>query len=230
MSFVFFNRLLAKHEIQELRSHTQKNFLSNNIMNKNVKNILGHTSTYGKLNKRRKNDLNSYMKGYKRRYSKKSGLGKIDCYCENKVFDKIDDIDKLLEKIQKDKNLLKKKLLHKFGIHCILFSLIPLIWLIIPLVHHGYFENTFTCYADCDKGSHKTGNQHKDNYHQAPINGSTWTAIYIVNLVLYCVTAIIVLSIIIYIFIKYIKYQRLKACRSKMSIKEYCKFCKSIFI
>ncbi|KMZ96132.1 hypothetical protein PVNG_06028 [Plasmodium vivax North Korean] len=231
MSFQSFSRLLAKQGYQkESRSHTQREFLSDNVVNKNMKNELEHTPTYGELNNR-KNDLDSYMRGYKRRYSKKNGLGKLDCYCEKKVFHKIENIDKLIEKMKNDKKFLKRKLFYKFGIRFILFSLIPVFGFIIPLVHDGCFVMFFTCYSDCSVCGHlSSGSQNDASYCRVPFKQSTWDAIYIVNSVLYYVTAFIVISVFIYIFIKFIKYQRLKACRSKMNIKEYCKFCKSLFI
>ncbi|SCO65059.1 Plasmodium exported protein, unknown function [Plasmodium vivax] len=235
LSFQSFSRLLAKQGFQkELKRHIQREYLSDNIMNNNVKNVLEHTSTYGQLNKS-KNDLDLYMRGYKRRYSKKSGLGKLDCYCEKKVFHKIEDIDKLIEKMQNDKKLLKKKLCQKFGIRFILFSLIPVFGLIIPLLHNDYFQLIPNCFDDCQYSDHNKNSvgeyAHKDeDFPRNSLNKDTWYTIEIVDLVLYCITSFIVLSVFIYIFIKFIKYQRLKACRSKMSIKEYCKFCKSIFI
>ncbi|VUZ99907.1 Plasmodium exported protein, unknown function [Plasmodium vivax] len=230
-SFACFNRLLAKHEIQEgLRSNRQRELLTDNIMNKNMKNVLEHTSTYGQLNKR-KNDLDLYMRGYKRRYSKKNGLGKLDCYCEKKVFHKIEDIDNLIDKLQNDKKSLKKKILYKYGIRFILFSLIPVFGLIMPLLHNDYFQLIPKCFDDCNESSHKKSNVHdNETYPKNLLKTSTWNAISIANFVLYCITSFIVLSVIIYVWIKFIKYQRLKACRSKMNIKEYCTFCKSLFI
>ncbi|KMZ89639.1 hypothetical protein PVMG_05924 [Plasmodium vivax Mauritania I] len=233
--FASFNRLLAKHEIQEgLGSHRQRELLTDNIMNKNMKNALEHPSTYGQLNKS-KNDLDSYMRGYKRRYSKKNGLGKLDCYFEKKVFDKIDDLHNLVEKMQNDKKSLKKKIWKKYGIFFILLSLIPLFGLIKYIVYYGYLKANYECFHGCNFGNHKKSEhgeyKHDDDvYARAPIYKETWGTIEIVNFTLLCVSSFIVISVVIYIFIKFIKYQRLKACRSKMSIKEYCKFCKSIFI
>ncbi|VUZ99460.1 Plasmodium exported protein, unknown function [Plasmodium vivax] len=230
LSFQSFSRLLAKQGFQkESRSHTQREFLSDNIMNKIMKNVLEHTPTYGQLNERR-NDLDLYMRDYKRRYSKKNGLGKLDCYWEKKVFHKIENIDNLIDKMQNDKKSLKKKLFYKYGIRFILLSLIPIFGLIIPLIHEKYFVKHFKCYYDCGETNHMLNSSHKDDtYPRVQINQNTWDAIYIVNSVLYYVSAFIVISVFIYIFIKFIKYQRLKACRSKMGIKEYCKFCKDIF-
>ncbi|KNA00872.1 hypothetical protein PVNG_06204 [Plasmodium vivax North Korean] len=230
MSLEGFNRLLAKHGIQkELRSHTQEKFLSDNIINKNMKNVSGYTSTYGQVNKGRKNDLDLYMRGYERRYSKRNGLGKLDCYFEKKVFHKIEDIDNLIDKMQNSKKSLKKKLFYKYGIRFILFSLIPIFGIIIPLVHNEYFAKYFNCYVGCSNSNHMNNSSHKSDIPQVQIKESTWNAICAVNSVLYYVTLFIVISVFIYIFIKFIKYQRLKACRSKMNIKEYCKFCKDIF-
>ncbi|KMZ76921.1 hypothetical protein PVIIG_05807 [Plasmodium vivax India VII] len=232
-----FKRLLAKHELKKnlYKTHERPNYIDYR-MNKDIKNEAEKKSTYSQVMGDKLNELDAYKKDYNRRYGRKKGLSRLECYFEKNVFDNIDYIDGLVEKMQNNKKLLKKTLWYNFGIRFILFSLIPVIWLIVPLVPYGYFAANYNCYDDCKKDSHKNAGAsavytHNDTkYHRAPIKETTWDAITIVNTVLYCVTAFIVLSIIIYIFIKFIKYQRLKACRSKMSIKEYCKFCKSLFI
>ncbi|KMZ76782.1 hypothetical protein PVIIG_06383 [Plasmodium vivax India VII] len=193
-------------------------------MNKNMKNVLEHTPTYGELNNR-KNNLDSYMRGYTRRYSKKNGLGKLDCYCEKIVFHKIENIDKLIEKMQNDKKSLKKKLCYKYGIRFILFSLIPVFGLIVPMVYNEYFPLINPCFNDCRIKDHNepSASPYKHDIKRFPnknsLNTDTWVAISTANLVYCCITLFIVLSVFIYIFMKFIKYQRLKACRGKMSIK-----------
>ncbi|KMZ98997.1 hypothetical protein PVNG_03836 [Plasmodium vivax North Korean] len=231
---ICFKRYLAEYEGE---AEIDKTGLYKNspyyFENNGTSNYDEYLSIYRNMKNRDSKKLKLYKTAYKHRYSKKKGLSKLDCFYEKKIFDKIDDIGKLAEKLQNNKKLLKKKFYNKFGIRFILFSLVPFFGLIIPLVHYGYFVPNFKCYSDCSDSSHNTssdGSHNNEDYPKVPINEGTWDAIYIVNSVLYCVTAFIVLSTIIYIFIKFIKYQRLKACRSKMSIKEYCKFCKSLFI
>ncbi|SCA83488.1 Plasmodium exported protein, unknown function [Plasmodium vivax] len=229
---ICFKRYLAEYEGE---TENDKTGLYNNspcyFENKGTNNFDDYVSIYGNIKNRDSIKLKLYKTGYKHRHAKKKGLSKLDCYYEKKIFDKIEDIDKLVEKMQNDKKSLKKKLYNKFGIRFILFSLVPFFGLIIPLVHYGYFVPTFECYADCSISSHKPHGTHDNTISpQAPISKTTWKTITIANWFIYGVTAFIVLSIIIYIYIKFIKYQRLKACRSKMNIKEYCKFCKSLFI
>ncbi|VUZ99905.1 Plasmodium exported protein, unknown function, partial [Plasmodium vivax] len=147
-SFTRFSRLLAKHEIQKnLKSHSQSKKFSDNIMNKNMKNALEITSNYGELNKRIKNDLDSYKKGYKRRYSKKNILGKLECYCEKKVFDKFDDIIKLSENMKNDKKSLKKVILKK---HCKGIIILTSI-LLIELINHIIFTGDCAIVSWCTK-------------------------------------------------------------------------------
>ncbi|KMZ83277.1 hypothetical protein PVBG_05904 [Plasmodium vivax Brazil I] len=218
-SVIRFQRSLATHATKkELDRSKIRDIISGNNSHNNVKCTSDDLSKYSQLKKKGLNDLDLYKKLYNHRYSKKSVLGKFDCFCEKKVFHKIEDIEKIIDKMQNDKKLLKKN--YVFG-------------LIVPMLYNEYFNLIFDCFSDCSHSSHnKSGGTHHDDekYIKAKINESTWDIIEIVNFTFLCVSTFIVLSIIIYIFIKFIKYQRLKACRSKMSIKEYCKFCKSLFI
>ncbi|VUZ99910.1 Plasmodium exported protein, unknown function [Plasmodium vivax] len=224
-SFACFNRLLAKHEIQkELRSGTQREFLSNNVMNKNVKNVLEYTSTVEQLNKRKKNNLDSYKKAYNRRYYKKNILGKLECYCEKKVFHKFDDIIKLSENMKNDKKSLKKVILKK---HCKGIIILTSI-LLIELINHIIFT------GDCAIVSWCTNTDHSESSPcagKATIHASqdVFNAIGIPNLLLVSIISITLISVVIYTLIKLVKYERLKMGRGKMNTKDYIKFCKEIF-
>ncbi|KMZ88773.1 hypothetical protein PVBG_05865, partial [Plasmodium vivax Brazil I] len=115
------------------RSSVRNKLLENNSRN-NVKCTLDDLAKYLQLKKKGLNDLDLYKKLYKHRYSKKNILGKLDCYCEKKIFDKYDQIHDLAEKLQNDKKTFKKKVNKIFGIRLILFGLIPVLELIIPLL------------------------------------------------------------------------------------------------
>ncbi|KMZ94979.1 hypothetical protein PVMG_05648 [Plasmodium vivax Mauritania I] len=227
MSFGCFNRLLSKHEIQDgLRSHRQREYLSNNIMNKNMKVVLEHTSTYGQLNKRRGNDLDSYKKGYRRRYSKKNILGKLECYCEKKVFDKIGDIHNLVVKMQNDKKRLIKEILKKHCKGIIILTSILLIGLIIHILFTGDYGLIPWCKNLNDDHLNGTcsinGIIHADEKYTS--------AITIPNFLLISLSSIILISTVIYSLIKLVKYERLKMGRRKMNTKDYINFYKEVLI
>ncbi|KMZ77305.1 hypothetical protein PVIIG_06500, partial [Plasmodium vivax India VII] len=109
-----YNRLLAKHELKKNLYKTeikQKHFT--NGMNEITKNEGGNISPYSYLKKDGLTELDAYKKSYKNRQSKKNALGKLECYCEKIVFDKIGYIDNLSEKMRNDKNSFKKKIYSK---------------------------------------------------------------------------------------------------------------------
>ncbi|KMZ77106.1 hypothetical protein PVIIG_06442 [Plasmodium vivax India VII] len=104
-----FNRLLAKHEYKEGLDNLK---LGENLLDyetpPNINNEEDDTSTYAHLKKRRPINLYSYKKDYESRYSKKTGLAKLDCYCEKKIFDKIDHIHILAKSMSNDKKGFRK--------------------------------------------------------------------------------------------------------------------------
>ncbi|KMZ81724.1 hypothetical protein PVIIG_05556 [Plasmodium vivax India VII] len=111
-----FNRLLAKHEYnEELYGLNLGENLVDYETPPNINNEDDATSTYGYLKKRKPINLYSYKKGYKKRYSKKKGLAKIDCYCEQFLFNKFDNIYYLAKNHKHDKKSYKKKFMNKYG-------------------------------------------------------------------------------------------------------------------
>ncbi|EDL42578.1 variable surface protein Vir35, putative, partial [Plasmodium vivax] len=114
-SYIIFQRSLARHVAQKEfnRSNIRNKLLENNSHN-NVKCTSDDLTKYSQLKKKELNDLDLYKKLYKHRYSKKNILGKLDCYCEKKIFDKYDQIHDLAEKLQNDKKTFKKKGKQKF--------------------------------------------------------------------------------------------------------------------
>ncbi|SCA60261.1 Protein of unknown function, putative [Plasmodium vivax] len=234
-----FNRLLAKNEYKEELDDLN---LGENLVDYetplNINNEEDVTSTYEYLKKRKPINLYSYKKGYKHRYSKKKGLAKIDCYCEQLLFNKFDNIYYLAENNKHDKKSYKKKFMNKYGYTLILFSLIPFLGLIYPMVFNEH--NTLLskcCFKGCTKG-HKHSSSSWDqikiqesmHYTLPYIEENTWNIIDAIQRVTICISVIIVLCVIFYILVKVIKYERLKACKDKMSVKEYFRLCKNIFI
>ncbi|VVA00202.1 Plasmodium exported protein, unknown function, partial [Plasmodium vivax] len=118
-----FRRSLAKHEFKKNLDNTSLREKLPDCRNHGVKKKEDVISSYGQLNKAVLNDLDNYMKGYNKRYYKKKGLAKLDCYYEKKIFDKIDYINKLAEKLENNKKSYKKKILRKFVFKFILFAL-----------------------------------------------------------------------------------------------------------
>ncbi|SCA83578.1 Protein of unknown function, putative, partial [Plasmodium vivax] len=233
-SDIRFQRSLAKRVPKKELGHAKvRDIISGNNSYNNVKCTSDDLSKYSELKKRGLNNLDLYKKLYNHRYSKKNILGKFDCYCEKKIFDKFDYINELKEKLQHDKMSFNKKLKKIFDIPLILFGLIPLIGFIIPLLKIENLEIITGCFADCKNENHyenkNLSTPHKDDtYNRISINESTWNTITYVNYAFTCIAVIIVLCVVLYILIKVIKYKKLKAGRGKMSLKEYYHFTKSL--
>ncbi|KMZ82407.1 hypothetical protein PVIIG_06004 [Plasmodium vivax India VII] len=227
-----FNRLLAKHDVQrELKYSRQGANFSNVAMNKNTKNVLKDTSSYGQLSKKGKTGLDVYMNDYKRRYRKKKGLSKLDCYCEKKVFNKIHHLYEIAEKMQNDEKRLKKFFLKKYGLVFILFALLPALGLIFPILFGGK-EKGKALINLCTKEEHLKGERsHVTSCASiySSIDQTAFDNIGLSNYVIFSIIGAIVSIFFIYIVIKLIKYERLKSRKGKMSAKEYCSFCKDVF-
>ncbi|KMZ81723.1 hypothetical protein PVIIG_05555 [Plasmodium vivax India VII] len=230
------NRLLAKHEMQRDAYQTGiKKQYSGKGMHNHTKNDTEGIGPYSHLKKGGLSDLDAYKKSYKKRYSKKNALAKLECYCEKKVFDKIDYTYNLAEKMKSDEKSYKKKIYHKYGYGLIIFSLVPVLGLIIPLLFNKNFKIIERCFERCTLSTHmktvSVNNKVHDNdkYPLALIEKDTWNIITTVNDVFLYLSFIFVLFVVIYILIKVVKYERLKAGKGKIKGKDYYRFCKSIF-
>ncbi|VUZ93896.1 Plasmodium exported protein, unknown function [Plasmodium vivax] len=226
------NRLLSKHEAQkDLKYSRLGNKLSDDVNNMNLKYRMNNISTYDQLNKKHLNDLDAYNKGYSNRYSKKKGLAKLDCYCEKKLFNKIDEIYELSRSMQNDEKNFKKKIYNKFGYGLILFSLSPILGVIFPIIFgkNGPFYNwcTSDCTVSTTKHKHIEGS---GTFYKTPFSSAQWDAFFYINAIFFFTLLIIVLTVIIYTLVKVVKYERLKAGKRKIKGKNYYRFCKNIFI
>ncbi|SCA83471.1 Plasmodium exported protein, unknown function, partial [Plasmodium vivax] len=216
-------RLLAKHAYKsEVHRTKLQNNTRDDAYNCKLMNVKGNNKMYEQLKQDKSNNIDKFLKSYKSRHAKKKGLSKLDCYYENKIFKKIDYIYNIPDNWNKDKKSFKKMILNKYGIY-IFFILLPLLGLIFPVLFGKIFGST-PILELCDKTG--TGHSACDKVHM------TQTQCYLgeyLNAVTFIFMGIINILVIIYILIKIIKYEKIKAGKVKMNIKEYCRFCKDIF-
>ncbi|KMZ98961.1 hypothetical protein PVNG_05673 [Plasmodium vivax North Korean] len=225
------NRLLAKHEYQnEIPSKGFQNKVSYNRDNYIFEKGKGNINTFQQLKQGRSNHVDNYLKSYKNRYSKKKGLSKLDCYCEKKVLEKIHDLYGVGEKLRKEKKSFQKFFLKKYGIGLILFALIPALSVIFSILFgvDNWWDGILVFCSDTTHVSEdkitKCSERHKFKWD--PIVGQ-------IKPVLMAFTFTMIIIIVLFTFytlIKIIKYEKLKSGKDKMSLKEYCRFSKDVFI
>ncbi|KMZ88874.1 hypothetical protein PVBG_06071 [Plasmodium vivax Brazil I] len=228
-----FKRLLGKLECnEELYDLHLRGKLVNYGMSPKNTNEEDVISTYGNIKKRRRINLYDHKKGYKNRYSKKKGLAKLDCYCEKILFDKFDYLHNIAEKRKNCRTSFMEKILNKYGYRLILFSLLPIVGLIFPALFVKEEGRRDPLLYFCAHQGHSESGNYKDC--KAKIVSETTLAylkvFYYINIIIFCfIIPTIYLSMLIYGFIKVVKYERLKSGKDKMSFKEYCRFCKDLF-
>ncbi|KMZ95124.1 hypothetical protein PVMG_05953 [Plasmodium vivax Mauritania I] len=222
-----FIRLLAKQELRKKLDRKRLRDELTDFRNGNkVKNYSDDISAYSNLKKRGLNNLDLYKKVYNHRYAKKNVFGKLDCYCEKKLFDKIDYINELAEKKWNNKKSFIKEILKKYFIPLFLFSLLPLLGSIFIILFDGKEDALI---KGCNK-NHTTASGVCDNTNAMFHDNSIFRAFEKTNYILfYYIVPSIVILVIFYILLKLIKYERLKSGKDKMSAKQYCRLCKSIF-
>ncbi|KMZ92311.1 hypothetical protein PVMG_03666 [Plasmodium vivax Mauritania I] len=226
-----FNRSLAKLEYNEKLDdiHLRGKLVNYGMSPKNT-NEEDIISTYGNLKKRRRINLYDHKKGYKNRYSKKKGLAKLDCYCEKILFDKFDYLHNIAEKRKNSRISFMEKILNRYGYRLILFSLIPIVGLIFPVLFSGKDEKNEASLFFCAHKDHEKANQ---GCKATQLSTITWEHLDVANyfnrIIFFFLLPTIYLSMIIYGFIKVVKYERLKLGKDKMNFKEYFHFCKDLF-
>ncbi|KMZ96069.1 hypothetical protein PVNG_06388 [Plasmodium vivax North Korean] len=204
---IVMNRLLSKTDLEfgleqnNMNEDISRNYESNELMNES-----DDTSIYRRLKRSSSNHMYSYRKNFKNTYTKKKGLERLDCYCEKKIFNNIDKIYKLAESGKYNKKTFKNIIIKKYGYKIILSSLFLLLGLIVPILSK----------AGVDVKCPGVSNDLKDII---PFINS---AFFIPYLTIFILT-------LLYIFIKVVKYEKLKSGKGKMNRKEYICFCKDIF-
>ncbi|SCA81721.1 Protein of unknown function, putative, partial [Plasmodium vivax] len=127
------HRLLAKHVYErEMPTRGLQNKVSYNRDNFKLVNDKGNNNTFEQLKQSRTNYMDDYLKSYKKRYSKKRGLKKLDCYYERVLFNKFNKIKKLVERKNSSKSKIVSIICSKYGLPLILLSLLPILALKIP--------------------------------------------------------------------------------------------------
>ncbi|KNA02587.1 hypothetical protein PVNG_05131 [Plasmodium vivax North Korean] len=236
-SNVRLNRSLAKHDIRnEVKQGQFKEKYSDYEIKENIKSGDEFISTYEDINEKCINVLDTYMKDYKKRYSKKKWLGKLDCYCEKRIFDKIDYIQNIAEKLKKNKKFNINKIQRKYTYGLIILGSLPFLGLVIPSFFNEYnplIKNW--CLKGCQSKHGKTGSDitaekvHTEmDFIWKDIDQNTWNMITTANTVFLCVSTVVVLFVLIYVLRKVIKYSCLKDGKEKMCAKAYFDFIKKM--
>ncbi|KMZ94663.1 hypothetical protein PVMG_02552 [Plasmodium vivax Mauritania I] len=225
---VLNNRLLAKYELHDKRG--QKDLtgaLSQNITYNRKKNEASDISSYEELSKRSLNNSEIYKKSYRQKHVKKKGLSKLDDKFEKKLFDKMDLMYKLAKNRKNKNNSLNNIIFNKFSIKIFLLGLLPISGLIFLELFNGK-KNIPGTLNWC---SGKTPCTIADCTANVSIHGpeDAFRAIEGLILIFSCLYVITVVLMIIYTFIKVIKYVGLKNGRDNMRAKEYFHLCKEIF-
>ncbi|GAW83934.1 variable surface protein [Plasmodium gonderi] len=179
---------------------------------KELEHIIVRKKEAIKERKEKLKDLDNYKKFYKYRYDKRIGLGKLDCYCEKKIFSQIDKVYMLADTTGVNKNSFKKEILRKYGLHVTVPNFFFLISLVIYVLECINYHIEFF----------------KDGLFKANKDIINNIIITLGDILVY-VIPIIFVFVIIYVLIKIEKYERLRARKGKMNAKEYFIFCKEIF-
>ncbi|KMZ88645.1 hypothetical protein PVBG_06007 [Plasmodium vivax Brazil I] len=228
---ICFKRYLAEYEGETRIDKTGLNKSSPYYFENNeTSNYHDYVSTYRNMKNSDSKKLKLYKTSYKHRYSKKKGLEKLDCYCEKILFDKFDYLHKIAENRKNRRTSFIDKILNKYGYRLILFSLLPIIGLIFPVLFCGKDEKNESSIFFCIHEKHE-GSSEDCKLQMLPksILPHIYVITYISLVIFYFIIPTIYLSMIIYGFIKVVKYEKLKSGKDKMSFNEYCRFCKGLF-
>ncbi|CAI7721815.1 Plasmodium exported protein, unknown function [Plasmodium vivax] len=226
--FFICKRLLSKHEkVYELKDPLQPSKIRNKANDYKLMNDKIYNPIYDRMKRETTNNLEVYKKKYEKRYKKKNRLAKLDCYCEKKIFDIIGKVETLAENMHNNRKSLKGIIYKRLCFPLFLISLLPFCGFMFPLFFDTIFGGV-NCYSECTQ--HDSQGSHRGKFYKTKISKAQWNEIVILNKVIIFLLIIIVIIVLIYILIKVIKYERLKSGKCKMNIKEYCNFCKDIFV
>ncbi|KNA01712.1 hypothetical protein PVNG_04738 [Plasmodium vivax North Korean] len=204
-------RLLAKYEEQNELMNARIQYKTNDNRQHHKLTSGRDNNTYENLKREKPNNMESYLNSYKSRYSKKSGLKKLDCYYEKKLFSRMNKIEKIAKEKNFSKSRIKKIIYKKYSIYFFLLSLIPLFALAIPVyVIRGHTGSRLECIYNIQHDSASSTNcKVKSINHKNECGYNNIEFAYLRYIFLF-IFIIIVLSLIIYTYIKIMKYSRIK--------------------
>ncbi|VUZ93680.1 Plasmodium exported protein, unknown function [Plasmodium vivax] len=156
---------------------------------------------YAKLKEDYSNNYRAYMKDLKRKYRKKNVFKKLDCYCEEKVFNAIKNFDKIADSMTCSKRNFFKILLKKYCLYLIFFCFFFSFGNIIPILSL--------------KGYKKTSDTYETFWEKKGISDYPFH----IYLYFYLILWIIIIFAIIYTLLKIVKYDGIRAGKSKRKSK-----------
>ncbi|KMZ77144.1 hypothetical protein PVIIG_06181 [Plasmodium vivax India VII] len=167
---------------------------------------------YAKLKEDYSDNYRTYMRVLKRKYPKKKGFKKLDCYCEEKIFNEIENFDKISDSMNCSKRNFIKILLKKYPLCLISLCFFISFGSIIPIL----------CVIEYKKQSNPTKKFWEYmGIEEYPLRIYSY---------FYLILWIIIIFTVIYTLLKIIKYDGIKAGKSKMKPKEYLSFIKETYI
>ncbi|SCA81990.1 Plasmodium exported protein, unknown function, partial [Plasmodium vivax] len=154
--------------------------------------------TYAKLKQGRKDNLETYNKILRSNHSKKKGLKKLDCYCEEKIFKGIDKLDNLAQVMDRSKMKFTRIIFKKYSVHIICSCLWPLFVIILSILSNI--------------GTSAEGNAKKNVLYY--LHKLISDFVYIYSTFIFA-SGIMMFCVCIYTLIKIIKYEGIKTGRIK---------------
>ncbi|KMZ86064.1 hypothetical protein PVBG_05463 [Plasmodium vivax Brazil I] len=202
-------RLLAKHEYQnEMPTIGLQNKVSYSRDNYELEKGKRNNNTFQQLKESRTNHVDDYLKCYKNRYSKEFGLKKLDCYYEKVLFGSFNKINKIFEHKKASKSKFISMICTKYGLPLLLLSLLPLLTFAIPGIKVGekHSKDVGTCTIELVGGSGQNKLKSITHDHCKIDDVEAPYLKYIILIIL----VVIVFSLLIYTYIKILKYYRIK--------------------
>ncbi|KMZ88655.1 hypothetical protein PVBG_06017, partial [Plasmodium vivax Brazil I] len=169
-------------------------------------------------------------KNYNHRYTKKKGLKKLDCYWENKIFDKIEKVNVISERIQNRKKSFIKRIINKYTIFLFLFALLPALGGIIPELfgQEKAKDRVWKIFfGTCTNKKNNNSDECKHDYYH--VSADAGKAMFYMNTIITSMLFIVITLMIVYISVKYIKYILLKHGLGNITLKEYFRLLKNTF-
>ncbi|GAW83202.1 variable surface protein [Plasmodium gonderi] len=163
-----------------------------------LKNETEEHTIDGDLEKVKLNKLCTCKKKGKKGYKKKRGLKKLDAYFEKKIFSHIGGVELIRQNTRSDKNSFTKAISKKYGSYIRFSIFIFFIGGIITIINNFGGANHITVHG-------------------------IWDALgCLLSDITFYIFPVIILTIIIYIQSKVIKYERLKSKKGKTPGEEHC--------